>query len=76
MNRSDIKKLCEFPHELDELVNSKFPSAKCKTTFDIISMRHTTTWNDKLPQVVKERIKIFVEGFMAGHDCLRSKLSK
>lgn len=74
MNSADRRKMSEMP-QLDEIVNRRFRGAKCTTTFSIFSMRHATTWNNKLPVRTKRRIKLFVEGFMAGNQELRDRMA-
>lgn len=74
MNHKDLQALSEFPKKLDEIVNKRFRGAKCTSTFSIVGMTYVTTWNKKLPVKTKRRIKLFVEGFMAGNSELRDRI--
>lgn len=75
MNKTETKTLSEFPDGLDAIVNERFPGANCETTFSIFTMRHVTSWNEKMPKAKKQRVKDFVEGFMAGNEELANRLS-
>lgn len=76
MNTKEKRELYHFPSALDASVNGKFPKAQCSSSLDIFSLQMVTRWNEKLPKSEKQRIKDFVEGFMAGNSELADRLGR
>ncbi len=75
MNKKDTDKLKYFPkEELDAAVNERFPGAKCTSKYSIFEMTYITTFNKRFGKEKKQSIRIFVEGFLAGHEALSAKM--
>jgi len=74
MNNKERKELGYFPAGLDAAVNKKFgPEVECETSFNIIEMRHITFFKTSDP-ILREKIEIYVEAFLAGTTELRDRL--
>ena len=71
MNHNDGKILSEFPRGLDAAVNAKFgEQTQCSTKFHIVAS--VTTYAGTPKQ--KAKIKLFIDGFLAGNDELVARL--
>ena len=74
MNTKERKELGYFPAGLDAAVNKKFGAkVECETSYSIIDMRHITNFKTKDP-VLKDKINLYIEAFLAGTMELRERL--
>ena len=76
MNKKDIKKLSEFPKELDRLVKNEFgQETECESYLDYLgSMIYSTTF--KAEGAKRKEIEAFIKGFLAENMELKERLTQ